>query len=380
MHCGVITDCPHRERIGYTGDAQNTADSAMLTLSCKDIYEKYIRDIADTQDKNTGHIQHTAPFFGGGGDPGGWGCAIVKIPYVHYKHNGDKKILKQYYPNMLKYIDYMVMRSKNGLVVAEEEGVWCLGEWATPEKPVIPAEFVNTYFLIKSLQLLKEIAAIIGENSDLFSEIEEICKKAMYTAFYDTEFHSFCKGVNGADAFAADIGIADTKCINGLNIKYSTQKLDTGIFGTDILINTLFKNGFEDTAFKLLTEEGKYTFSDHMNHGATTLWENWNGIGSHNHHMHGAVTGCLFYHILGMNIGKKTIIEPKIPKKLNSAEGSVKTRFGTVSVKWNKTGRDIFFDIYSENDGIFKYKGYELEISGRRHNKFRFDGNICSSI
>lgn len=268
MHCGVITDCPHRERIGYTGDAQNTAESAMLTLSCKDIYEKYIRDIADTQDKNTGHIQHTAPFFGGG---------------------------------------------------------WCLGEWATPEKPVIPAEFVNTYFLIKSLQLLKEIAAIIGENSDLFSEIEEICKKAMYTAFYDTEFHSFCKGVNGADAFAADIGIADTKCINGLNIKYSTQKLDTRIFGTDILINTLFKNGFEDTAFKLLTEEGKYTFSDHMNHGATTLWENWNGIGSHNHHMHGAVTGCLFYHILGMNIGKKTIIEPKIPKKLNSAEGSVKT-------------------------------------------------------
>lgn len=377
MHCGVITDCPHRERIGYTGDAQNTADSAMLMLDSKEVYEKYMGDIADTQDKNSGHIQYTAPFFGGGGGPGGWGCAVVKIPYAHYRHNGDKNILKKYYPNMLKYIDYMVMHSKNGLVVSAEEGGWCLGEWATPERVEVPAEFVNTYFLIKSLQLLKEIAKIIGEDPNVFCKREQICIKALHDNFYNGETHSFCNGANAADAFAADIGIADEICINGLNERYLRKKLDTGIFGTALLTDTLFKNGFQDTAFKLLTEEGKDTFFDHMKKGATTLWEDWQGNGSHNHHMHGAVVSGLFYHILGIDICKNPVISPKIPQKLGYAEGSVKTRFGLVSVSWKKCDGNIYFYIYTDNGGIFKYAGFELEICGGKHNRYVFDGFVC---
>lgn len=68
MQTGVPTDCPHRERLGYTGDGQITSEAAMLLLESKYFYEKWIYDLCDCQDINTGHIQHTAPFMGGGGD------------------------------------------------------------------------------------------------------------------------------------------------------------------------------------------------------------------------------------------------------------------------------------------------------------------------
>ena len=75
-HGCIPSDCPHRERLGYTGDGQLTAETAMLLLDTKELYRKWYQDILDSQGAETGHIPHTAPFLGGGGGPGGWGCAV----------------------------------------------------------------------------------------------------------------------------------------------------------------------------------------------------------------------------------------------------------------------------------------------------------------
>lgn len=374
MHCGVISDCPHRERLGYTGDTQNTADIGMLLFEAEKLYSKIILDIADTQDVKSGHIQHTAPFYGGGGGPGGWGCAIVTIPYAHFKHYGDTGILKQYYPNMLKYIDYMRSRCENNLVMYEEKDGWCLGEWGTELPVEIPNEFVNTYFLVKSLILMQEIASVIGEPTKELKEYEITYKKALKDNFYDSDENTYCSGKNGADAFAADIGMANKNIIENLNNKYKNQKFDTGIFGTALLLDVLFKNGYADTAFKLLTENGENTFYDHhINYGATTLWENWGVNFSHNHHMFGSVVSCFFYHILGIDISENIIINPKIPENLNYISGSVKTRYGVISVVIKKESGQIKFDIYSQKDVIFKYNGYDYSICKEKHNYFNFD-------
>lgn len=373
MHCGVVSDCPHRERIGYTGDAQNTADTAMLVFDADEMYSKIIRDIADTQDINTGHIQHTAPFFGGGGGPGGWGCAIVTIPYAHYKQYGNAELLKSYYPNMLKYISYMQSRCENDLVVVEEKDGWCLGEWCTASELQIPAEFVNTYFLVKSLMLMKEIAEIIGEPTAVLDEYESKYKKALRDNFYDEVKNTYCGGANGADAFAADIGMADEACISAINQKYQNQKFDTGIFGTTILLKVLFENGYADTSFKLLTEKGKDTFYEHhIELGATTLWETWADGASHNHHMFGAVISTFFYYILGITVSDRLVLEPKMIKKLGYASGSVRTRFGEVFVSYERTENGVHFDILSENDTELIYNGRTYPICGGEYCAFDF--------
>ncbi|MBO5360370.1 MAG: GNAT family N-acetyltransferase [Clostridia bacterium] len=300
VHCCVPSDCPHRERLGYTGDGQLACDAAMLCFDAEDMYRKWMQDVADCQDIYGGHVQHTAPFYGGGGGPGGWGGAIVFVPYTFYKHYGDKDVLKKYYPNMLKYLQYMETHSEGNLVVRGEEGGWCLGDWCPPEKVILPEPFVNTYFYIKAVRIVKEIGKILGiDNAEDMESRSAAAEKAMLDKYYDNATGSFCGGVQGADAYAADLGLGDERVYKNVLEKYSALgKFDTGIFGTDILVRILCERGDKELAKRLLTSgDGIGTFRYMRDCGATTLWENWNGADSHSHPMFGAVVASIIRYL-----------------------------------------------------------------------------------
>jgi alpha-L-rhamnosidase len=353
IHCGVPSDCPHRERLGYTGDGQITAEAAMLTMDCRKLYDKWMDDIADCQDKNNGHVQHTAPFYGGGGGPGGWGGAIYRIPIIYYQMYGDRDFLQKYYPNMRLWLDYMDSRCENGLVVREEEGGWNLGDWCTPAYPELPEPYVNTYYYIKGLQEVIRVSGMLHmvENTRLLEERVERSKVALRLAYYEPQTGSYCGGVNGADAFALDIGLGNEATLASLVSKYSkTKTLDTGIFGTDILMDVLFKNGYGDLAYDLLSRDGTTSFAHMRASGATTLWESWSGDQSHNHPMFGGVVRSLFTYVLGIkqkddSVGFERVqIEPAVIAGITWAKGHITTPHGriTVSYRKDKHGNMIF--------------------------------------
>ena len=291
VHGCVPSDCPHRERLGYTGDGQLTADVVMTCFDAEKMYRKWMQDIADCQDIYTGHVQHSAPFYGGGGGPGGWGGAIVIVPYTFYKHYGDKAVLEKYYPNMLMYLGYLDSHSDNGIVMREELGGWCLGDWCSPkDRNLIPEPFVNTYFYLKALEMTIEIAELIGKPSkDLKVRYKDV-KKVFMDKYYDKKTSTFYGSVEACDAYGYDLGFGDEKTLEAIVNKYEKLgEFDTGIFGTDILLRTLCENGYKDLAFKLLTNEKENSFYNMKKQGATTLWENWDGAHSHSHPMFGAV-------------------------------------------------------------------------------------------
>ena len=263
----------------------------MTVFDAEKMYRKWMQDIADCQDIYTGHVQHTAPFYGGGGGPGGWGGAMVIVPYIFYKHYGDENVLRKYYPNMLMYFDYLDAHSENSLVMTEEAGGWCLGDWCSPkDRNLIPIPFVNTYFYLKTLQMAMEAAEIIGENPELLKARYERIKKAFLDKFYDKKSGTFCNSAEASDAYGYDLGFGNEKTLKAIVDKYEALgEFDCGIFGTDILIRTLCENGYKDLAYKLLTSEKENTFYNMKKHGATTLWENWDGAHSHSHPMFGAV-------------------------------------------------------------------------------------------
>lgn len=343
IHCSIPSDCPHRERLGYTGDGQLTSAACMTVFDARAMYKKWMQDIADCQDTFNGHVQHTAPFYGGGGGPGGWGGAIVIVPFNYYLFYGDKGILEQYYPHMIKYLAYMQSRCENYLVVREEEKGWCLGEWCTPNNDIeIPEPFVNTYFFIKTAKIAKKTAEILGTNKDN-KEIDliiENCTKALYDNYFSKATGSFCNGVQGADAFMVDIGLGDERTLKNIVKKYDDLgEYDTGIFGTDILTRILFENGFGDLAYKLLTNEKEISFHRMKRAGATTLWEEWEGTNSHSHPMFGAVVEYFFKYILGIKQNKdstafkEVIISPSSIKGLKYAKGEIETTRGKISVE-----------------------------------------------
>ena len=341
-HNYIPSDCPHREKLGYTGDGQLCCRAVMTCFDAKTLYKKWLVDIADSQDRFNGHVQHTAPFRGGGGGPGGWGGAIVFVPMAYYDFYGEKSVLEDFLPKMEKYLEYMESCCENGIVVREEKGGWCLGDWCTPESVAIPPEFVNTYFLIKAYNETARAAVLLGlsDKALLLSKRADEHKSALCQGFYDESKKSFCDGIQGADAFAVDIDLNAKSVFETLCKKYElAESFDTGIFGTDVLIRCLFRNGRADLAIKLLTSKKEASFYTMLKSGATTIWETWSGKRSNNHPMFGAVVEYLFSDLLGIrksDVGQgldSYSFAADYDSPLEYVRGSISTPFGKIKLE-----------------------------------------------
>lgn len=389
MHTGHPSDCPHLERRGYTGDGQLTCHAVLSTLDAKPFYEKWLQDIADSQDVLSGHIQYTAPYIRSGGGPGGWGCAIVEVPYQLYKHYGDPQILTKYYGNMRRYIDYLEAHSEFGLVTSDKAGEWCLGDWCGPiilypdknisnhnQQILLPAPMVNTYFMVKALNQMCEIAAIIGKTGDIleYKEKAEQRKRAIQAAYFNTFDGNFIMNAQGANAFAVDIGLGNEKTYpNMVNYYKMLGHYDTGIFATDVLTRILFEHGDDDLAIDLLTNNGEQGFAHWKQNEATTLHEYWdsNRSRSHSHPMFGAPVAYLFEYILGIrqqpqSAGYRSIqIEPRSLHRFNRLSGSMHTPNGTVAVSYIRKSNGIQCKIVipKNTEAIFRYSDQEFKLT-----------------
>ena len=350
MHGSIPSDCPHRERLGYTGDGQLTCDAVLTQFDAASFYRKWIGDILDCQDAHTGHVQHTAPFAGGGGGPAGWGGAIVVVPYTYFRHTGDLDFLRTVYPNMCKFVEYMESRCEDGLIVREEKDGWCLGEWCTPDPVSIPKPFVNTTLYISQLRQMICCADALGENSKIFEELIRLHSQAVKRRYESNGV--FCDGIQGADAFALDCGLGDERTLQSLVSRYtSLGEFDTGIFGTPIVLRVLFENEYADLAYALLANRKDGSFDAMRRGGATTLWENWNGEASHNHPMFGASTLYMYRYLLGIRQRNDTngmrdfVISPVFPKGLDHASGHITTPYGKLAVQWDREADRIKLQI-----------------------------------
>ena len=393
LHSGHPSDCPHLERRGYTGDGQLTAHAVFSVLDAEKIYKKWVQDICDGQDLKSGHIQYTAPYIRSGGGPGGWGCAMVEVPYQLYKHFGNIEYLGKYYGNMRRYIDYLEAHSEFGLVTSDKEGEWCLGDWCGPnilypdrditfhnQQVMLPAPMVNTYFMVKSLQQMCEIAKWIGKEEDI-SEYEEkiaLRKRAITAAYFNTFDGNFVMNVQGANAYAVDLGLGNEKTYENV-VDYYTKLgcFDTGIFATDILVRILFEHGNAELAVDLLMNNGAQGYEHWRQIGATTFHEYWdsNRSRSHNHPMFGAPVAYFFEYLLGIKQDKESAgyhsvtIAPMAVSKFRYMKGSMRVPKGEIAVAYEKVGEKVKFDIVIPANvcAKFQYLEQELELKEGRN-------------
>lgn len=389
MHTGHPSDCPHLERRGYTGDGQVTCHAVLSIFDAKAFYEKWLQDIADSQDTLSGHIQYTAPYIRSGGGPGGWGCAIVEVPYQLYKHYGDKTVLEKYYKNMRRYIDYLEAHSEYGVVTSDKKGEWCLGDWCGPnilypdrditshnQQVILPAPMVNTYFMVKSLIQMCEIASVIGKNEDIPEYEEKIRyrKGSINAAYFNTFDGNFVMNVQGANSFAADLGLGTKKTYENM-VRYYKKlgHYDTGIFATDIVTRVLFAHGDSDLAVDLITNNGDQGYEHWRRNGATTFHEYWdsNRSRSHNHPMFGAAVAYFFEYLLGIKQENGTVgynslvIEPESVNRFGYMKGSMQTPNGIVAVNYENNSDTVKFSISipGNTNAVFRLDGNEISLS-----------------
>lgn len=370
MHGGIPSDCPHREKLGYTADGQLTTETALLCFESRAFYRKWIADIVDCQDEKTGHVHHTAPLMGGGGGPGGWGGAIVFAPYKYYTMFGEEEYISTLLPAMEKWIKHirtecMGEGEYRDLIVRERKDGWCLGDWCTREKTVIAQPFVNTCLFITALRQYKEMATACGKEYP-YEETEKACAEAVKRVYWDEKKPTFQRGVQGADFFMADLGlISEEEGKKAAEAYVKRGYMDVGIIGIEYLYRYLFENGMEEEATRLLCSEEYGSFGYMKNHGATTLWEYWDGRKSQNHPMFGSPVKYLFYGVAGIRYTpgfRSVTIRPALYAGLTRLKATLVRPNATIAVDYKKeNGKEIYVISYTGESTV------AAELDGKRY-------------
>ena len=380
--CDVPTDCPTRERAAWTGDMQVFAHTGIYLLDCYPVICKWLEEcqLAQYEDGKIANIapKNNVPSFFSGLLAGsvGWGDACIIVPYTLYKRYGDVRILQDNYEMMKKWYTYLEGRAKQKplnpikrfkrnpyrrytIETGNDYGEWCEPDVESTSAMRTPQGKVATAFFAYSGKLMSEIAEILGKPEEAF-HYKEISEKAKQAYRYIATENGKIVSDRQADyvrAVAFDLleeqekkqAVAD---LNELVMKCGYH-LNTGFLSTPNLCRVLAENGYVETAYKLLLQDTMPSWLYEVKKGATTIWENWDGINekgevkaSLNHYSYGAVAGWLFDGVCGIRLeNQKITISPKPCKLLGYAKASYQSPIGEIISGWKYEGEKIIFEV-----------------------------------
>lgn len=355
MHLGTASDCPHREKGPYTGDGELSCVTVMNNFDAASFYTKWLRDMSDCQDVETGYVPNGAPWHKGCGGGVGWGAAMDIIPWEFYLHYGDRELLSNYYFQMKEYVRWMdSWRTESGtmkqLAPTREKSIYWmnLGDWLPPfELP--DDELVHTFLYWRCSDIVARAAAALGQQDEAAhykAQTEEIAA-AFHKRFYDADAATY--GDYGSNIFALKIGVP-AECRDAVietlkaEIARYDGHLNTGIIGTRFFFEVLAENGLNELAFEAMNKRDFPGFGWWIEQGAYTTWENWNGKDSRNHPMFGGGINWFYCKLAGMEAdeaapGYKHIIFRPMPcGDVTWASYSTRTPYGDAGIRWDLDG------------------------------------------
>lgn len=363
-HGGVPMDCAHRERLGYTGDGQLSSLAFMYNFDAKNLYGKWLDDILDAQNQATGYVPHTAPFNGGGGGPS-WGSAVAVIPWNMFLIYGDLDAIRKSRVPVKKWIEYLIERSNDFLVVREESGGWCLGDWCMPSKYpwssphldeiTLPNELVNTSALINCINIYCKMNNALGfETEPEILKFKENAVSAINKKYLNNGYADNSQGCNIFPLYTNVVPKSELeKIIEILKdiIKNNGYSFDCGIIGTSWLFSILDRYDLNHIALKMLICDKYPGYVNMIKNGATALWETWEGNGSYNHTAFSSVGAWFIYGLAGIKANEDNggfesfTLKPFFPEELDHLEAEFESSYGTISVSWKRSKKGIDVEI-----------------------------------
>lgn len=391
----TATDCPTRERSGWTGDIQVFSPTATTIVDAQAYLRRFLHNLAVEQNDD-GSVPVVIPSgfsaFSGGphghlasaGTAAGWGDAAVLVPWTLYRYYGDTRVLHDQYASMTAWVDSCARRAAQASrsrrrSVRRDPDVgryivdtgFQFGEWLRPgEGPIQSAidarrrgAVVSTAYLEHSARVLADIADVIGREADSerYRSLADDVRRAWRRAFIHSD------GTMGTDrqddyvralAFGlldeSERGPAAGRLVE--LIRAAGGHLGTGFLSTPLLLDALVANGHAETAWDLLTSTSNPSWLHQVDLGATTVWETWEGYQkpgkakmSHNHYALGSVARFLTERIAGLTPeapGYRVIgVRPLVGGGLTSARASVATPYGPAESEWSTDGVEVRYRV-----------------------------------
>ncbi len=393
----IPTDCPQRERAGWTGDLQVFFNTAAFNKDVNVFLMRWLQDVALEQLPN-GEIPHVIPYTSDykslmnrnfqSDSSSGWSDAGVIVPIRLYEVYGNVKVLREQYQSMKKWCDYALEQARTGRgenckhtsgAERYEPYIWDSGfHWgdhlipSVTKKMGVMAMFgvrptrplAATAYLYYSTKLLSEAARVLGnaEDAEYYGEKSKKVSKAFRYRFFKADGR-MVPDWQSSYVLALGMDLAPEKwkkkCLERLSelIKNNGGCLDCGFLSIQYLLDVFSKNGMAKMAYDLLFQDKCPSWLYEIKMGATTIWEAWDatkpdgktGTFSYNHYAFGCVGDWMYRNVIGIRNGgvgyKHIVIEPLMDERLTHASGSYQSVYGKISCSWRRNGKNFVIEV-----------------------------------
>jgi alpha-L-rhamnosidase len=363
----VPTDCPQRdERLGWMGDAQVFIRTATYNRNVAPFFTKWLTDVRDAQ-REDGIYTDVCPSksFDGPGAPA-WTDAGVICPWTTYLMYADRKILEDSYDSMARYVDALDRNNPDGIWRNGRNNDY--GDWLSIEADT-PKELLATAYFANDALLMSRIAAILGKEND----------SRRYAQLFDKIKTAFnCEYVSADDRIAGEtqtvyllalrMSLLDPALRPAAarrlvaDIEAKNWHLSTGFIGVSYLCPILTEYGYADVAYRLLFNETFPSWGYSIAHGATTIWERWDGwthekgfqdrgMNSFNHYSLGSVGEWLYRSVAGIDVDpdqpgfKHIVMRPEPSRTLGFAKAAYQSPYGAIASHWRFDGDRWLWDV-----------------------------------
>ncbi|MCI8443512.1 MAG: family 78 glycoside hydrolase catalytic domain [Provencibacterium sp.] len=373
----VPTDCPQRdERLGWTGDAQVFIPTASYLYDTLPFFRKWLRDMAASQ-KEDGGIPHVVPdvlttpeksAYGACG----WADAAVVCPWTVSLFQGDRRLLKECYPMMKRWVEYIRAHSRDGVLWDQGEH---FGDWLALDaeegscRGATPNVLIATAYYAQSVTLLVKTARLLGDEEEA-AQYEKL--RAAIGSRYAEEFFTEDGALTVQTQTAHVLSLAFSltperwkeKTLENLEklIHERGDHLSTGFLGTPELLGALSENGRTALSYTLLEQKSYPSWLYPLSKGATTIWEHWDSIrpdgsmwstdmNSFNHYAYGAVGAWMFGTVAGIRPDpempgfRHALLCPQPGGSLSWVEGRLQTPYGLLKSRWEREGNAVFWEV-----------------------------------
>ena len=385
---GVLTDCPHREKLGWLEQDHLCGPSLLYNYDMTRYAPKVIRDITDTQ-KADGMVPTTAPQYISFGnlfdDSPEWGSTLVILPFMYYDQYGDSTLITDNYEPIRRYVDYLTTRADNG-IVSHGLGDWYdYGPWRAGFSKNTPVPLVATAHYIFDLQLLVRAARMTGRTADAekYSALLDKTVESFNREFFNPDSCTYGTGSQTSNALPLYLGLTGgnkqgvlASLVN--DIKEHGTRLTTGDVGNRYLFQTLAQNGLNELLYTMLNHYETPGYGFQLRHGATTLTEQWdpNQGSSLNHFMMGQIDEWLFKTLAGIQNQPGThglrhlLIQPTLVGDLQYVKASTHSLYGKISVDCTRTSLTVEIPVGSDATVVLP-NGERKQVGSGQHT-FKF--------
>lgn len=355
----IPTDCPQREKNGWTADAHVAVDLGLLGFDGITLYEKWLDDIADNQREGIGDIAGIIPSAGWGyGEwPGPvWDAVLFIIPEALYNYYGDTRSIEKIYPTLVRYLDYLKGKEKDGFLS------FGLGDWVY-WKSTTDNEYTSTAYYYLDYTLMARFAALLGKDASPYREKALRLKEQINRKFFDPATGRYAEGTQTAQALALYLGLVpegkEQAVADRLHetVAANDYFLDFGLLGSETVPAMLTRYGYVEDAMRMLTQTEAPSWGYWVQtKGYTTLPETWTlhpefKDASLNHVFMGDVSAWMMNQLAGINYdpsrpGFRHIrITPHFVKGLKWAEGEYHSVCGRIFSGWQRKGKEVVLTV-----------------------------------